>query len=123
MPEERFLTIQLHDLLTYLGHRGIVTFLIIAQHGLIGPMQTPVDTTYLADSVVLMRYFEAFGSVKQAISVIKKRGGRHERSIREFRLDRQGVRIGRPLEDFRGVLQGTPEYIGDGKPLLESREE
>jgi circadian clock protein KaiC len=123
MPEERFLTIQLHDLLTYLGHRGIVTFLIIAQHGLMGQMQTPVDTTYLADSVVLMRYFEAFGSVKQAISVIKKRGGGHERSIREFRLDSRGVRIGRPLEDFRGVLQGTPEYVGDGKPLLESREE
>jgi circadian clock protein KaiC len=123
MPEERFLTIQLHDLLTYLGHRGIVTFLIIAQHGLIGQMQSPVDTTYLADSVLLMRYFEAFGTVRQAISVIKKRGGYHERSIREFRIDSQGLRIGAPLQKFRGVLQGTPEYLGDDHPLLENRGE
>lgn len=123
MPEERFLIIQLHDLLTYLGHRGIVTFLIIAQHGLIGQMQSPVDTTYLADAVLLMRYFEAFGTVRQAISVIKKRGGRHERSIREFRIDSRGLQIGTPLEKFRGVLQGTPEYLGDGEPLLENRGE
>jgi circadian clock protein KaiC len=122
MPEERFLTIQLHDLLTYLGHRGIVTFLVIAQHGLIGQMQTPVDTTYLADSVLLLRYFEAFGSVRQAISVIKKRGGRHERTIREFRIDQDGVRIGGPLQQFQGVLQGTPRYQGGDGPLLESRE-
>jgi circadian clock protein KaiC len=122
MPEERFLTIQLHELLTYLGHKGIVTFLIVAQHGLVGAMQSPVDTTYLADAVVLLRYFEAFGVVKQAISVIKKRAGRHERSIREFRLDRQGVRIGEPLTEFHGVLTGTPRYVGESAPLMKSRE-
>jgi len=123
MPEERFLVIQLHDLLTYLGHKGVVTFLIVAQHGLLGAMQTPVDTTYLADAVVLLRYFETMGSVKQAISIIKKRGGKHERTIREFRIDAQGLRIGEPLREFQGVLSGTPRYIGDSKPLLESREE
>ncbi|QDT54162.1 Circadian clock protein kinase KaiC [Caulifigura coniformis] len=123
MPEERFLVIQLHDLLTYLGHKGIVTFLVVAQHGLLGAMQTPVDTTYLADAVVLLRYFETMGAVKQAISIIKKRGGKHERTIREFRIDGQGLRIGEPLRDFQGVLSGIPKYLGNSKPLLENREE
>jgi circadian clock protein KaiC len=123
MPEERFLAIQLHELLTYLGHRGVVTFLILAQHGLIGAMQAPVDATYIADAVILLRYFEAFGEVKQAISVVKKRSGAHERSIREFRIDSQGLRVGEALKTFQGVLTGTPKYSGDGVPLMESRPE
>ena len=86
MPEERFLTAQLHELLTYLGHKGVVTFLLVAQHGLVGQMETPVDTTYLADTVILFRYFEAMGEVRQAISVVKKRSGKHERTIRELSL-------------------------------------
>ena len=98
MPEERFLIAQLHELLTYLGHKGVVTFLVVAQHGLLGStMQTPVDTSYLADTVILFRYFEAMGEVRQAISVVKKRSGRHERTIREFRMDDSGIHVGAPL--------------------------
>ena len=109
MPEERFLTAQLHELLTYLGHRGVITFLVVAQHGLLGnAMQTVVDTSYLADTVVLFRYYETGGEVKQLISVVKKRNGRHERTIREFSLSDDGIRIGEPLHQFQGVLTGTP---------------
>ncbi len=109
MPDERFLIVQLHELLTYLGQHGVATMLIGAQHGLIGmQMQTPVDASYLADSVVLLRYFEDEGEVKQAISVLKKRGGAHERSIRSFALDAQGIHVGQPLRNFRGILTGIP---------------
>jgi circadian clock protein KaiC len=117
MPDERYLTTQLHELLTYLGHKGVVTFLVLAQHGMIGQMQTPVDTTYLADTVVLFRFFEAQGMVRQAVSVVKKRTGTHERTIRELRLD-GGIRVGEPLADFHGVLTGTPTYRGDGEGLM-----
>ena len=117
MPEERFLIAQLHELLTYLGHKGVVTFLIVAQHGLFGTMSSPIDTTYLADTVVLFRYFEAMGQVKQAISVVKKRSGKHERTIRELTLDEGGISIGPPLRDFHGVLTGTPTYLGSTAPL------
>jgi circadian clock protein KaiC len=114
MPEERFLTIQLHELLTYLGQHGVATILIGAHQGLIGgPMQTPVDASYLADAVLLLRYFEARGEVRQALSVVKKRGGRHERTIREFRLD-GGIWVGEALREFRGVLTGVPIYDGGG---------
>ena len=113
MPGERFLTIQLHELLMYLGQQGVATILIAAHHGMIGSqMQTPVDASYLADAVILLRYFEAAGEVRQAISVVKKRGSRHERSIREFRLDESGIRVGEPLRDFRGILTGVPVYEG-----------
>jgi len=112
MPEERFLTAQLHELLTYLGHRGVVTFLIVAQHGLIGQMEVPIDTTYLADTVVLFRYFEALGEVRQAVSVVKKRSGRHERIIRELSFGPAGLTVGKPLREFHGVLTGTPKYHG-----------
>jgi circadian clock protein KaiC len=118
MPEERFLVAQLHELLTYLGHRGVVTFLVVAQHGLIENMHAPVDTTYLADTVVLFRFFEAMGEVRQAISVVKKRSGKHERTIRELRLDRGGVTLGEPLADFLGVLSGTPSYRGTDGSLM-----
>jgi circadian clock protein KaiC len=117
MPEEDFLTVQMHELLTYLGHKGVVTFLVLAQHGMIGSMQTPVDTTYLADTVVLFRYFEAAGEVRQAVSVVKKRSGKHERTIRELKLD-GGIRVGDPLTAFRGVLTGTPVYDGKSGELM-----
>ena len=119
MPEERFLTAQLHELLTYLGHMGVVTFLVVAQHGLLSQaMKTTVDTSYLADTVVLFRYFEAAGEVKQLISILKKRDGQHERTIREFSLGAEGVRIGEPLTRFRGVLTGTPTYEGGDDDLI-----
>ncbi len=111
MPGERFLVIQLHELLMYLGHRGVATILIGAHQGLIGAaMNSPVDASYLADAVILLRYFEAGGEVRQAISVVKKRGSKHERTIREFRLGNGKLEVGEPLRDFRGVLTGTPVY-------------
>ncbi|TWU17574.1 Circadian clock protein kinase KaiC [Novipirellula galeiformis] len=122
MPHEKFLTIQLHDLLQYLGRRGIVTLVVVAQHGMLGQsMQTPVDTSYLADSVILFRYFEAAGEIRQAISVVKKRTGSHERTIREFKLSDHGLVVGPPLREFRGVLAGTPEYVGDQQRLLQRK--
>ena len=118
LPEERFLLIQLHELLTYLGEQGAATILVGAQRGLIGPnMATPADASYLADAVVLLRYFEAGGEVHQAISVVKKRGGGHERSIREFRLSSDGISVGEPLREFRGVLTGVPVFEGGQFPL------
>ncbi|MCA9146232.1 MAG: circadian clock protein KaiC [Planctomycetaceae bacterium] len=122
MPHEKFLTIQLHDLLQYLGQRGIVTLVIAAQHGMLGStMATPVDTSYLADTVLLFRYFEAAGEIRQAISAVKKRSGRHERTIREFRLCDRGLVIGEPLREFRGVLAGTPVFTGDQDNLLRKK--
>ena len=109
MPEERFLIIQLHELLTYLGQAGVATILIGAQQGLIGAqMSSPVDASYLADAIILMRYFEAEGEVRQAISILKKRGGLHERTIREFKLSKDGIDVGEPLRHFQGVLTGVP---------------
>ena len=111
MPEERHLIIQLHELLMYLGQHGVATILIGAHQGLIGAqMNTPVDASYLADAVVLLRYFEMAGEVRQAISVVKKRGSKHERSIREFRLDQGRIRVGETLRGFRGILTGVPVY-------------
>jgi len=114
MPNEQFLIIQLHELLTFLGQSGVATLLIGAQHGLIGmQMQTPVDASYLADAVVVLRYFEAGGMVRQAISVLKKRGGAHERSIRDFSLSNSGIHVGQPLKQFRGILTGVPIALDD----------
>ena len=111
MPEERFLLIQLHELLTYLGHQGVVTFLVVAQHGILGSaMQTPIDSSYLADTVILFRYFEVMGEVKQALSVVKKRSGNHERTIREFKMNKTGIHVGEPLRNLHGVLTGTPTF-------------
>jgi circadian clock protein KaiC len=119
MPEERFLTIQLHELLMYLSQQGVATLLIGAHHGVIGSqMSTPVDASYLADAVLLLRYFESRGEVRQAISVVKKRGGRHERTIREFSMSEGRIRVGEALRDFRGVLTGVPVYEGATDPLL-----
>jgi circadian clock protein KaiC len=115
MPDERFLTAQMHELLTYLNQQGVVTILVMAQHGFMGvAMNSPVDVSYLADTVVMLRYFEAAGAIRRAISVIKKRTGRHEGTIREMRLSAsRGVEVGEPLTDFRGVLTGIPVFTGD----------
>jgi circadian clock protein KaiC len=113
MPNERFLVIQLHELLSYLGQSGVATLLIGAHQGLIGmQMHGPVDASYLADAVLLLRYFEDRGSIRQAISVVKKRGGEHERTIREFSLQKEGIQIGEPLKGFRGILTGVPTLEG-----------
>ena len=110
MPDEKFLVIQLHELLTYLGQRGVASVLVAAQHGLMGAqMNAPVDASYLADAVMLLRYFEAEGEVRQAISVIKMRGGEHERTIREFSMKGGRIAVGEPLRDYRGVFTGVPE--------------
>ena len=119
MPEERFLTIQLHELLMYLSQLGVASMLIGAHHGIIGSqMHTPVDASYLADAVILLRYFEAQGAVRQAISVVKKRGGVHERTIREFGMTEGHIKVGEPLRKFRGVLTGVPVYEGSTEPLM-----
>jgi circadian clock protein KaiC len=109
MPEEQFLTAQLHELLMYLGRQGVTTMMVVAQHGMTGAtMQTPVDTSYLADAVVLLRYFEHAGRVKKAISVVKKRSGAHEDTIRELRIRTGGISLSEPLTELRGVLTGSP---------------
>ena len=110
MPEERFLTIQLHELLTYLGQQGVVTIMVVAQHGLIGTsMHAPVDTSYLSDVVVLLRYFETEGKILRAISVVKKRSGGHEKTLREFGMGSDGLWLGEPLTQYQGVLTGVPQ--------------
>lgn len=120
MPEDRFLTAQLHELLTYLGHKGVVTFLVMAQHGQFGRMVSPIETSYLADTVMSFRYFEARGEVRQAVSVSKKRAGKHERTIRELWLN-GGIRVGEPLANFQGVLTGVPSYVGEASSLMGPR--
>ena len=119
MPEEKLLTAQLHELLAYLGQQGVVTILSVTQSGMVGSnMHSPVDTTYLADNVLLFRYFEARGRVRRAISVVKKRSGQHETTIREMHVDASGINIGDPLEDFQGVLTGVPTYVGHTTNLM-----
>ncbi|HEV2692591.1 MAG TPA: ATPase domain-containing protein [Verrucomicrobiae bacterium] len=115
MPAERYLSLQLHELLAFLNQQGVITIMVLAQQGLMGTMQSIVDLTYLADTVIMLRYFEARGEVKQALSVIKKRSGNHERTIREIKVSKQGMEVGPPLTQMQGVLTGTPtffEHIG-----------
>ena len=100
MPEENSLILHMHELLQYLNRQGAATFMTVAQHGLVGDMKAPVDVTYLADTVILLRYFEALGQVRRAISIIKKRTGAHETTIREYRIDERGLTIGEPLDGF-----------------------
>lgn len=112
MPSERFLALHLHELLSYLGHRGVTTLVLVTQHGVAGgESETPTYASYLADTVVLLRYFEAFGEIRQAVSVIKKRLGTSEKTIRELRIDK-GILVGEPITDFEGVLSGTPRFVG-----------
>ncbi len=112
MPEEHSLILHMHELLQFLNRQGATTFLTVAQHGLIGEMKAPVDVTYLADTVLLLRYFEALGRVRRAISVVKKRTGAHEDTIREFRIGRDGITVGEPLIAFQGILSGVPVFVG-----------
>lgn len=119
MPQEKFLILHMHELLQYLNRQGVATFLTVAQHGLVGNMKSPVDVTYLADTVVLLRYFEALGQVRRAISVLKKRTGPHENTIREFNISSSGMKIGPPIDKFQGVLRGVPQYIGAATPHLD----
>jgi circadian clock protein KaiC len=114
MPQEEFLHLHLHELVTYLNQNGVMTLLILAQHGLVGTMGTPVDISYLADSVIVFRYFEALGEIKKAVSVIKKRSGMHESTVRELRLTQKGIVLGEPLVEFQGVLTGVPRVVGGG---------
>jgi circadian clock protein KaiC len=112
MPEERHLILQVHELLTYLNQRSVLTILIIAQHGMVGAMQSPLDLSYLSDNVLLFRYFEARGAMRKAISVMKKRVGSHEDSIRELHISSVGVQVGEPLTEFVGIMTGVPNYTG-----------
>ncbi len=118
MPDERFLVLQVHELLSYLNQLGVLTIMVLAQHGLLGHMQTPIDLSYLSDAVIMLRYFEAGGRVRRAISVVKKRSGTHENTIREFQLSQEGLKVGPPLTEFSGILTGTPTYVGDARPLM-----
>ena len=122
MPEEKFLTAQLHELLSYLGQKGVVSILTVTQSGMVGSaMHSPVDTTYLADNVILFRYFEARGHVRRAISVVKKRSGKHETTIRELTVNEEGLHIGEPLSEFEGVLTGVPKFVGINEQLDKKR--
>ena len=122
MPDERHLGLHLHELCAFCSQSGAVLLMLAEQTGVIGVVQNQVDVTYLADTVVMMRHFEASGEIRQAISMVKKRSGFHERSIREMRIDSQGLRVGEPLHSFRGVLTGTPVYEGRGDQMMPSRD-
>jgi circadian clock protein KaiC len=121
MPEEKQLILHMHELLQFLNRQGATTFLTVAQHGLVGDMRAPVDVTYLADTVILLRYFEATGRVRRAISVIKKRTSAHEDTIREYRIGKGGITLGPPLTNFQGVLRGVPEMIGVEDALMDAQ--
>ena len=120
MPEERALILHMHELLQYCNRSGATTFLTVAQHGLLGEMRAPIDLTYLADTVILLRYFEARGEVRRAVSVVKKRTSAHETTIREYRIHSKGISLGEPLTNFHGVLRGVPEIVG-GEPKARRR--
>ncbi len=116
MPDERFLILQMHELLTFLAQQGVLTILVLAQHGLVGPMDTPLDISYLSDAVLMLRYFEFGGTVRRALSVVKKRSGNHEHTIREFRLSGAGITLGPPLKEFSGIFSGNPQFSGTAIP-------
>ena len=121
MPGEKYLNNQLHELCTSLNQQGVVTILVLAQHGLAAAAEAPVDLSYLSDTVVSLRYFEAYGEVKQAIAMVKKRSGRHEKTIREFKLmPGKGIVVGETLKQFQGVLTGAPIFRGSEKQILKT---
>jgi circadian clock protein KaiC len=123
MPGEKYLNNQLHELTSYLNQQGVVTILVMAQHGMVTALEAPVDLSYLCDTVINMRYFEAAGEVRKSMAVIKKRSSGHERSIREFTLNsHKGLRIGRPLTEFRGMLSGAPRFEGAPEAILSNSE-
>ncbi len=120
MPQERQLLPQMHELLIYLSRRGVLSLLIMSQHGIVGNgLIGSVDISYLVDTVVLIRHFEAFGTLKKALPVVKKRHGGHESTIRELRLRPGGIEISEPITEFSGVLTGTPTFSGDARALLD----
>jgi circadian clock protein KaiC len=124
MPGEKYLNNQLRELSSYLNQQGVVTILILAQHGLVAAGDSPVDLSYLADTVLTLRFFETAGEVKQALAVVKKRSGAHEKTIREFRLESgRGIHVGEPLTEFQGVLSGTPVFRGTAQQILEDTSE
>ena len=119
MPGEKYLNNQLHELSSYLNQQGVVTILVLAQHGLIAVAESPLDLSYLTDTVAHLRYFEVAGEVKQALAIVKKRSGRHEKTIREFKLESgRGIRVGEPLKEFHGVLTGAPSFKGTDKRMM-----
>lgn len=119
VPEERFLLLHLHELLSYLGQNGVATILVFAQHGLVGQMHATVDVSYLADCVVLLRYYEAGGRIHKAVSVVKKRSGPHETAIRSLSMGSGGIEVGPALENYHGVMSGMPTYDGTVGPARE----
>ena len=121
MPEENALILHMHELLQYLNRQGATTFLTVAQHGLVGDMKSPVDVTYLADTVILLRYFEASGRVRRAMSIVKKRTGAHEDTIREYKIGSDGITVGPPLTEFQGVLRGVPTLVGAAGKMEDER--
>lgn len=118
IPDEQYMMLQMHELLTFLNQHGVVTVLVLAQHGLVGTMASPIDMTYISDTVVLLRFFEAGGRIRRAVSVLKKRTGFHEDTIREYAIGSAGVKIGSPLAGFQGVLSGVPTFHGENEDLL-----
>lgn len=121
MPEEKFLQLQLHELLTYLNQQGVVTVMVMTQHGILAAdMTTTIDLSYLADTIILLRYFEFQGAIKKAISVVKKRSGSHESTIREFKITPKGIVVGEPLKDFQGIFKGVPTYHGSQDSMLKN---
>jgi circadian clock protein KaiC len=120
MPQEKFLILHMHEMLSYLNRQGVVTILTMAQHGLVGDMRSPVDATYLSDTILLLRFFEAKGQVRRAMTTMKKRAGAHEPTIREYQIGPGGIRVGQPLEEFQGVLRGVPAFVGKYEGLLRS---
>ena len=121
MPQEKQLVLQMHEVLSFLNQQGAATLLVNAQHGLIGSLDATLNVSYLADAVLFLRFFEAGGQIRKALTVLKNRGGRHENAIREMRIDEHGIQLGDALTDFHGVLTGTPSYAGEGGPLLKDR--
>ena len=119
MPGEKYLVLQMHEMLSYLNQQGVITLLVLGQHGMVGEIRSEVDLSYLSDSILLFRYFEAEGRLLKAVSVVKSRVTAHESSIRQFGLGGNGISIGEPLSDFEGVLTGAPAYRGSTK-LLEN---
>jgi circadian clock protein KaiC len=119
MPQERFLPLEIHQLLSYLNQQAVLTIMVMAQHGLVGAVDSPIDLSYLSDAVLLLRFFEAQGKVRKAISVLKKRVGTHEDTIRELRLTAHGLQVGEPLTDFQGIMSGIPTYIGS-QPMIQA---
>jgi circadian clock protein KaiC len=123
MPGEKYLNNQLHELSSYLNQQGVVTILVLAQHGLVTTAEAPVDLSYLSDMVIILRFFEALGEVKQSIAVIKKRSGHHEKTIRELKLEAgKGIRVGKPLKQFQGVLTGVPVFHGSAGEIMSARD-